>query len=171
MDTTTTIDLEEIAAQLAIRKALARYCRGVDRGDNPMIESAYWPDAYDDHGNFKGGPADFAAYITERFDRTPRIGQHHVTNVYAEVDADVAHVESYFIAFNAQLDTAGGEHDLVTGRYLDRFERRAGEWRIARRQVVLDVARNALAGDSWPRLDAFATGGRREDDPSAAFFA
>jgi hypothetical protein len=171
MTTVESIDLQEIAAQLAIRKTLARYARGVDRGDNPLLESAYWPDAHDDHGNFKGGPADFAAYISERFDRTPRVGQHHITNVYAEVDGDVALVESYFIAFNAQVAEAGGEHDLVTGRYLDRFEQRNGEWRIAQRQVVIDIARNALAGDSWPRLDAFATGARREADPAAAFFA
>jgi hypothetical protein len=168
---TETIDITEIAAQLAIRKTLARYARGVDRGDNPMIESAYWPDAYDNHGNFKGSPADFAVYITERFDRVPRVGQHHITNVFAEVDGNTAHVESYFIAFNSQLAEAGGEHDLVTGRYLDRFEQRDGEWRIAEREVVIDIARNALAGEAWPRLDAFSLGARREADPSAAFFA
>ena len=169
-DTQHSAEITELIAQLGIRKALARYTRGVDRGDNPMLESAYWPDAYDDHGNFKGNPADFAVYISERFDRT-KIGQHHITNVFAEVDGHTAHVESYFIAFNAQTTEAGGEHDLVTGRYLDLFEERDGEWRILKRQVVIDIARDALAGESWPRLSAFATGGRREADPSAAFFA
>jgi ketosteroid isomerase-like protein len=169
--TTTDIDITEIAAEHAIRRALARYCRGVDRGDREMLASAYWPDAHDDHGNFKGNPADFAKYISDRFDVTPRVGQHHITNVYFVVDGTTAHVESYFIAFNAQLPEAGGEHDLVTGRYLDRFEQRAGEWRIADRTVVVDIARDAIAGAAWPRLDAFALGGRGEADPSAAFFA
>lgn len=171
---TTTIDnvqLHNLAAESAIRQALARYCRGVDRGDRAMLLSAYHPDAIDDHGNFVGGPDDFATYVIDKFDITPRIGQHHVTNVYAEIDGSTAHVESYFIAFNAQTTEGGGEHDLVTGRYLDRFEEREGDWRIAERKVVIDIGRDALAGAPWPRLDAFASGGRRDGDPAAAFFA
>jgi hypothetical protein len=46
------------------------------------------------------------------------------------------------------------------GRYLDRFERRGGEWRIAFRQVLVDIAR--------PGLDPgeFAAGRRDRRDPS-----
>jgi hypothetical protein len=168
--TTDAVDLHEVAAQLAIRKTLARYCRGVDRGDRQLLLSAYHPDAVDDHGDFVGSPDDFATRIIAKFDGTPRVGQHHITNVLAEVEGTSARVESYFIALNPQPHAEGGEHDLVTGRYLDHFEQRDGEWRIASRKVVLDVARNALAGASWDRLSAFATGGRRGADPSAALF-
>lgn len=168
--TTDTVDLQEVAAQLAIRKTLTRYCRAVDRGDPEMLLAAYHPDAMDDHGNFVGGPADFATYIIDKFDNTPRVGQHHITNVFAEVDGATAHVESYFIAFNPQLAEFGGEHDLVTGRHLDRFELRDGEWRNADRKVVIDIGRDTLAGSPWPRLDAFAAGARHAADPSASFF-
>jgi hypothetical protein len=167
----TNIDIAELAAELGIRKALSRYTRGVDRGDRAMIASAYWPDGHDDHGNFKGAPGDFANYISDRFDTTPRVGQHHITNIFSVIKGSTAHVESYFIAYNPQVADAGGEHDLVTGRYLDRFEAREGEWRIASRTVVIDIARNSLAGDPWPRLDAFAQGQHGEPDPSTAFFA
>jgi len=98
--------------------------------------------------------------VIDKFANTPRIAQHHVTNVFAEEDGTTAHVESYFIAFNPQPVEGGGEHDLGAGRYLDRFERRGGEWRIADRKVVNDIGRDALAGAPWPRLDAFAAGAR-----------
>jgi hypothetical protein len=43
-------------------------------------------------------------------------------------------VESYWLVVLKQLESDDG--DLVGGRYLDRFERREGEWRIAKRVVV-----------------------------------
>ena len=58
----------------------------------------------------------------------------------------------------------------VGGRYLDRFERRGDVWAIADRQVVIDWSRAQLAGETWAVQASFATGGRREQDPSAALF-
>jgi ketosteroid isomerase-like protein len=162
-------DLERIAAELEIREVLARYCRAVDRGDRDGIAAVYHPDAHDDHGPFTGSPADFADYIVAKFDACPHVGQHHVTNVLVELDGDAARVESYFLALNPQAPEKGGGHDLVGGRYLDRFERRDGRWLIADRRVVLDVTRDALAGSAWPS-GPFAAGARRGDDPSAGFF-
>ena len=37
----------------AIREAMGRYCRGIDRLDVDLIRSAYHEDAFDDHGPFK----------------------------------------------------------------------------------------------------------------------
>jgi ketosteroid isomerase-like protein len=160
--------LAELTAQFEIRDALYRFCRGVDRGDRDAMLSAFHPDATDSHG--PGGPAAVADVLLDRFDRTPGIGQHHITNVLAEVSDEAAAVESYFIIFNAQGSDRGGEHDLVGGRYLDRFEKRDGAWRIARRDIVVDVARSALSGDSILASLPFLVGGRHEQDPSAAMF-
>ena len=41
--------------KLAVTEALMRYCRGVDRKDRETFESAYWPDATDDHVKYVGG--------------------------------------------------------------------------------------------------------------------
>jgi ketosteroid isomerase-like protein len=160
--------LTEVVAQLAIRDVLYRFCRGVDRGDPQAMFSAFHPGATDSHG--PGGPEQIVPMLVQRFDETPRVGQHHITNVHAVVDGDVAAVESYFLLFNAQPEERGGEHDLVGGRYLDRFERRNGEWRIAAREIVVDVARSALFGSDLAGALPYATGGRREKDPSAALF-
>jgi hypothetical protein len=48
---------------------------------------------------------------------------------------------------------AGGEvrEALVSGRYLDRFERRNDEWRIAERLVVHDWFRESADTGDWSK--------------------
>ena len=84
------------------------------------------------------------------------------------MDGDIAQVESYVLAWHPVYDEQAGRetHALAGGRYLDRFERRDGEWKIADRRVVLDWTRTSLPGEEWPIAKAFAAGGRREADPS-----
>jgi hypothetical protein len=162
-------ELATLRAHLEIRQVLYRYCRGVDRGDRELLKRVYHADATDDHGAWKGPGQEFADYIVDALDRQSGASQHHITNVLVEVDGDAAAAESYFIAFHPY--TPGGteaEHmAFVGGRYLDRFERRDGEWRIADRKVVLDWTRADVAGESWMAADLFSRGGRREQDPSA----
>jgi ketosteroid isomerase-like protein len=164
-----TPTLAELAAQMEIREVLYRLCRAIDRGDRDGMLSAFHPDASDAHG--PGGPAVVAEALVQKFDATPRMGQHHITNVLAHVSGEVASVESYFIIFNAQSSENGGEHDLVGGRYLDRFERRDQQWRIAQREIVVDVARSDLAGRNILDALPFPIGARRDDDRSAALFS
>jgi hypothetical protein len=60
-----------------------------------------------------------------------------------EVDGDVARSESYLVAYH-RVEHDGREFDSLLGaRYVDRFERRSGEWRIAQRSVIVD----------WERFD------------------
>lgn len=158
------MDMDDIIAELAIRRAIYRYCRGVDRGDAAMIASAYHPDAEENHGAFHGTGHEFAAYLVPLMDSAPGTSGHHVTNILIARAGDAAQVESYFIAFHALDD---GTRAFVTGRYLDRFTCREGEWRIARREVVID-------SDSPPAgsidLSSYPRGGRREADPSHGWF-
>ena len=46
--------IDELLAKQEIRDALMRYSRGIDLLDPDLVKSAYHPDAYDDHGTFKG---------------------------------------------------------------------------------------------------------------------
>jgi hypothetical protein len=167
------MDIDALIAHTEIRQVLYRYCRGVDRGDEALIRSVYHPDAEDDHGTWQGPGQEFARYIVAALDDVDAPSQHHVTNVLIELDGnDRAAVESYFIAFHPYASTDGGiRHAFVGGRYLDDFERRSGEWRISRRRVVLDWTRSDIAGEAWPAAAAFASGRRRDQDPSAELFA
>jgi hypothetical protein len=184
------MDIETISAHIEIRQVLYRYCRGVDRGDEALLRRVYHPDATDDHGTWKGRGVDFAAYIVASLDRQQGVAQHHITNVLIELDGDAARVESYFVAFHpypaqtadpAREDTAAGAAAgtapgaseriaFVGGRYLDRFERRGGEWRISDRKVVLDWTREDLPGSGWSAHGQFERGGRRGADASSLLF-
>ena len=61
---------------------------------------------------------------------------HQITTHNCEIDGDVAHTESYCQWVHRLKDeetvTVGG------GRYVDRLEKRDGEWRIVVRRLVLD---------------------------------
>ena len=155
-----TIDLADLAAEAGIRRALYRYCRGVDRGDADMIASAYHENADENHGAFHGTGREFAEHLVPLMDKAPENSGHHITNVLIDRTGDEANVESYFIAFHAQDD---GGRAFVTGRYLDRFACRNGAWKIVRREVVIDSDSPATKSMD---LSAYPRGGRREADPS-----
>ena len=162
---------QQVADHLEIQQVLYRYCRGVDRGDLALLKSAYHSDAYDDHGSFKGSGHAFAEYIVERMNGVAVQGQHQVTNTLIEIDGSTAAVESYFIALNPEVDAAGQPAiAMVTGRYLDRFEKRDGAWKIAERKVIIDHAEAATQRPPWARLDRFTTGKRGPGDASCSLF-
>ena len=128
--------LQALLDREAIRECLYRYCRGIDRADEAALRSAYWEDATDCHGTWNGSAAGFIAQALQRL----RMGGrrvHQVTNVCIELRDEVTGVESSFFALQAPAGTTG-QQTFLCGRYIDRFERRYGEWRIAARTVVYD---------------------------------
>ena len=141
--------LRNLLDRQAILDCLNRYNRGVDRCDEELLLSAYHDDATECHGTFTGPPAEFARSI--RPAQSSWAGsQHHITNHLVEIDGDVATAETYFLV----LSRRGGEDTvgLVGGRYLDRLERRRGDWRIALRVVVIDLGADAPARPAPNRI-------------------
>jgi len=146
---------------------MARYCRGVDRGDKELIKSAYHADGRDERGAAKGPPADFANEVVDRMDKSGTVGQHHITNVYLEIDGDRAIGETYFMAL---VPETGASLRYSFGRYLDTFERRNGAWKIKERKVVLDFIPTDENGKMADRLKPFLRGARGPADPSHGIF-
>lgn len=128
--------LQALLDREAIRECLYRYCRGIDRADEEALRSAYWEDATDCHGAWKGSAEGFIEQALPRLRRGGR-RVHQLGNVSIELHGDVAAVESGFLALQAPAD-APGRQTFLCGRYVDRFERRRDEWRIAARTVVYD---------------------------------
>jgi hypothetical protein len=128
--------LQQVLDREAIRECLARYCRGIDRADEEALRSAYWDDATDCHGAFQGSASGFIAQALARLRQGGR-RVHQVNTICIELHGDVAAVESAFFALQAPAATPTRQ-TLLCGRYLDRFERRGGAWRIAARTVVYD---------------------------------
>lgn len=152
--------IEQLSAERDIRRAIYRYCRGVDRGDPEMIASVYHDDANENHGPFRGTGQEFAALLVPLMDKASVVGGHHVTNILIDLHSEgqAANTESYFIAFHPLDD---GERAFVTGRYIDRFEQRGSAWKIAQRHVVIDS--HAPPGRTM-LLEGYPRGGRRMDD-------
>jgi hypothetical protein len=137
--------LEDLAAERAITRVLAEYFRGVDRGDLALARGCFHDDAIDDHGIYHG-PIDglfaLAGDARPPYD-TMRSTVHYLCNVMIDRRGDVAAVESYAIAYHGLEIDGEPQDELVGGRYLDRFERRDGVWKIAHRRCVFDWSRIA----------------------------
>ncbi len=161
----------ELPHREAIKDCLYRYSRGIDRGDEAMLRSCYWPDATDDHAGLFTGPA--TEYIDKAVSNTAARcpTQHFVTNILIRIDGDKASVESYYYAVHESMMLNGSLRDLIaTGRYLDRFERRGDEWRISARSVAIDWYREYPDTTDWSLgpfgLGDGGRGGRMPADPS-----
>lgn len=166
--------IQDLVDKEAIRACLYRYCRGIDRADEALLLSVYWPDAQDRHGAYQGTATGFVAQALPRLKAGGR-GVHQINNCLIELHGALAAVESSFFA----LQTPAATPELATmlcGRYLDRFEKRAGDWRIADRTVVYDWIEERtrpelaqhdrlLFGRRQP------TGGRAPDDPLIDFLS
>jgi hypothetical protein len=167
-------NLQALLDKEAIRDCLYRYCRGVDRADEDLLRSVYWPDAHDSHGAYVGSATGFIAQALPRL-RSGGRGVHQINNILIELLGDAAMVESSFLA----LQTSAVAPTLATflcGRYLDRFERRDGHWRIAERTVVYDWIqereRAELAQDDAALFDKRRPNGSRSvHDPLYSFLA
>lgn len=156
--------IDELLAKQQIHEAIMRYCRGIDRCDAELVRDCYHPDATDQHGGFKGSRDEFVAWAMKDLRRYIST-THAICNEMVEIDGDLAHSESYFFACH-RMQRKDGEYDLIAaGRYVDRFERRNGEWKIAHRIVVLDWNRLDKAGSVDPSKNApFVRGLRSRED-------
>lgn len=140
----------------AIREATLRYARGVDRLDAELMKSAYWPDATDDHGRFVGNGWEFAERVVGTHDRWAAT-MHCVYNHSIEFDDDDhARGELYNVTYLVPPD--GGPWNVWLGRYLDRYERRAGKWRISHRTCVHEATTTIDHAPMGGDMSNFRTG-------------
>jgi len=156
--------IDELVARSEISDSLCRYARGVDRRDWPAVRACYHDDATDEHGSFSGSADGFIDWVSTRHAALP-FSMHFLGNCLIEfLDDTTAAVETYFIAMQRrETDGEPTDHE-VFGRYVDRFEKRDGEWRVATRRVVYDSTRAQPATHHMRKLVG-ALGRRDGDDP------
>jgi hypothetical protein len=158
--------LRELEDKEAIRQAIYAYARGADRCHHELIANAYHDDAWDDHGTFRGDK-DTVVDIISSNPSGAIASMHHVGNILIELDGDQANVESYFFACQVREREGKKFTRIRAGRYIDRFERRDGRWRIAKRIVVDDWNRVDELVATAPELDGQCRRGTRDaSDPS-----
>lgn len=151
-----------------IHDCLLRYTRGVDRHDRELMLSAYWPDAFDEHGVAEGYAADFVDWAIGWHGEYQTKHHHAISNHNVELDGDTAHAETYYLFWGENKEAPP---QLSFGRYVDRFEKREGEWRIAHRVCVNELTATLTPieiPDQWKEL-MFKTGPNRRDKTDVSY--
>jgi len=144
--------IRELKDRADIEACMLRYTRGVDRRDRELMLSAYWPEAYDEHGVAEGVAADFVDWAIGWHGEYQTRHHHGILNHNVELDGDAAHGETYYIFWG---ENKVGPAQLSFGRYVDRYEKRGGEWRIAHRVCVNEFTANLEATpipEEWKAL-------------------
>jgi hypothetical protein len=151
-DSAAQAQLAYLADRQAIADGLQRYIRGIDRHDKELVRSVFWPEARIDLGTPEG--RDEYVDREEAALATYASHQHHVTGQTVDLQGNTAHVESYVFFFALPRDTSGDvkgpatpghanpneKTRLGSGRYLERWEKRNGEWKILTREYVHDLS-------------------------------
>src|SRR3546814_9313395 len=107
------------------------------RSDAGLIRASYWPDSTTDDGVFAGGFDEYLAWVVLGSPAIPAT-QHFLGQSVIELDRDTARIETQVISYH-RIDMGEAERDVsIGGRYLDRMEKRDGEWRIAQRTMLYD---------------------------------
>jgi len=172
---TTDASLQTLLDREAIRECVFAYCRGIDRCDEDALRGSYWPDATDSHGIWKGSAASFIDSALAQLRQGPRM-IHSVGNLSITLRGHQAAVETYFMAWQTDPPSKPNpQQSFLAGRYLDRFEKRGGEWRVAARVVVFDWLQPlgpVPAGNEAERFGPRTPiGARQPDDPWYALLA
>lgn len=146
--------LDRLEAKDACQSVLFDYARANDRVDEALLLSCFWPESQHHHGGFKGRSVDFAGFALKVL-HSVKYTAHHISNVAIDVKGDQAFSECYYFAHHRRdAKVGGGEEDaFFEGRYLDRFERRRGVWKIIQRRGLADYAAVVPAVTpyaSWP---------------------
>lgn len=160
-------ELAEMFEHFKIRQVLQRYCRGVDRLDKALLDSVYWPEATDNHGVYVGPGAAFSDWLFPVIREHCASTLHYLGQSNIWVEGELATAETYFHAVHRLESNHQVDQEVSYGRYVDRFEKRADEWRISDHVVVMEHAESVL--DVPPMafsVDQFERGRRSEEDLS-----
>jgi hypothetical protein len=163
--TASAAALQVLLDKQAVAEVVLRYCRGVDRLDLPAVRACYHDDAVDHHTGFDGSADDYVAWldvVLRRFAGT----MHFVGNCLVEVDGDRARAETYGNAHHWGDPVDDPTRNFVSGfRYVDRFERRDGTWRVEERWAVREWTRSIPTETVRPKEGVGPDPRRDGDDP------
>lgn len=143
------MELTELLDRAEIHDVLMRYCRGVDRADMTIVREVFHDDARIDFPDdvYVGTPDGFCAFLAKDLSLMVR-SKHAVGSTTIDIDGDTARVEAYLTGDieSTEYHRWHGGFTTVWGRYVDRFEKRAGVWKISHHTLVLDWQRTDPTG-------------------------
>jgi hypothetical protein len=153
----------ELLDKQAITEQIYNYGRCMDRLDRDLGRNLFHLEAVADYGAqmFQGTGWEFVDWIMEAH-LAFTTHTHAFSNILITVDGNTARSETYGDVTLRRRAEDGTLHDIRNlGRYIDRWERRDGAWRIIHRRYVHDF------DQSGPAKGEFDTMGKRDrTDPS-----
>jgi hypothetical protein len=159
--------MQEMTDRQAIFDCIKRNSRGNDRFDVDLVTSSYHVDAIHELGEKHISGREYGEHANSAHGKLFDANLHNVTMHMCEIDGDVAHAESY--SLGVFLDKGGETARILAGRYIDRLEKRDGEWRIALRRATVEVALQGSAvlpnGMKLPG-SGYLRGNRDHSDPT-----
>jgi hypothetical protein len=161
-------DLEQLEAESEIRRALALYCRAVDRGDLELLKDCYPPDGHDERPGFSGGADALAEHLRSEWIEPSEWTMHFLGSQLVAVDGRSATAETYCLelAHLREHDQAPPRDLVRPVRYLDQLSLRDGRWRIEHRLVIREAAYEGPTSTVVPLSPAHASGARDKRDPA-----
>jgi hypothetical protein len=156
------IDLDQLARDVqylkdrrAIEDCIHRHARGHDRFDVELMTNCYHPDGVDEHGAAINKGSEYGAWANQIHSQGALLNLHNITTHTCEIEGDTAHAESYVLV--GLLNADGVSVRFINGRYVDRLEKRDGEWKIALRRCTLDFM---IEGDASLLKSPYIKAGR-----------
>lgn len=167
------MDIETLVAKDAIRDAIFRYCRVLDRMDKDAAY-ALWNDNSTTlyHGIYEGTGPGFIDWVWGSHATMER-HSHQVTNTLIEVSGQTAVSESYVtVTLWMTVEDPSKVLEIVSrGRYLDNWSVQPGSdgdlrWGIDRRENITDIQTVTTVD----RSDVAEASTRDSQDPSWKLF-
>ena len=161
----------------AIRDVIAAYAHAIDRRRWDMMENLFHPDATFGFGTVGGSWQEFVGGARAIID--PCLAtQHQLGQVqFAFPEDGLCHTETYMTAMHTIPagypvddvfpDKGTTYSAVIAGRYIDRFEKRSGEWRIMHREGLYDWREfREVEGTDLSQLPEGSCGYHDDRDPS-----
>jgi hypothetical protein len=159
--------LQALLDRQDILDCLIRFSRGMDRFDRDVFLSAFHHDAVIAAGPFVGGPVELYDWASKLHDMGQTATHHNLLNHTCDIQGDVAHTETYYLFVGRNRDDSNW---IAGGRYIDRLERRDGQWKIALRTNAIEwsgmVPTMAIPFGDIPDIFGNGAPARSKHDPS-----
>lgn len=159
--------LEYLTDRQQILDCIVSTSRGNDRFDLQRISGAYHSDGLHELGQRQISGADYGAHANHAHAAISEANLHNVTMHSCEINGDVAHAESYVIGLF--LDKGCETARILAGRYIDRLEKRDGQWKIVLRRATVEIPLEGsakLPNRKTVSGSGYLKGSRDRSDPS-----
>lgn len=163
-----------VYSRLQIEDRMHRWTRGADRNDSDLMLSAFHAGATVDYGTYRGQVEEFVSWVMTMHTRDLTHTSHKIFNMLIELNGDTATSEA---GVDCKLGFVGKEGPcelLLLGRYLDRWEKRDGVWKVAHRRSAVDSYRVVpihIPEEINPMVEGTNAGLRSKDDISYQYIS